>query len=44
MEAIRRSPYAIEFIPETMKSPEFYTDLVRKNPLNLRGIPEDDRT
>ena len=44
MEAIRRSPYAIEFIPETMKSPAFYTDLVRENPLNLRGIPEDDRT
>ncbi len=44
MEAIRRSPYAIEFSPETMKSPAFYTDLVRKNPLNLRGIPENDRT
>lgn len=32
MEAIRRSPYAIAHLPESMKSPDLYMSLVRENP------------
>ncbi len=39
MEAIRRSPYAIAHLPESMKSPDLYMSLVRENPQNLKGVP-----
>ena len=44
MEAIRRSPYAIAHLPESMKSPDLYMSLVRENPQNLKGVPREART
>ena len=38
-EAIRRSPYAIAHLPESMKSPDLYMSLVRENPQTERRPP-----
>ena len=42
--AVRRCPYAIEYLPETMKNEAFYASMIEENPRILRGVPEAERT
>ncbi len=42
--AIKQSPYAIPYILNEMKGTEQYREMVDKNPQNLQGIPQKERS